>query len=658
MALIAKYGLSIGSSINIKRSDGRVHAAAISGCNDDGGSVTVEWFENEEMKGKEVDFHGLIVLNSLQAVQPPASKPVAAVPAPAVPVPASSNSRERRKSPKAVRREVTNPPVKSQAPAPSKAPSKSEGIQPFQASNPNLKKGDKKIAMMIDDCRARMDIRPFPATQEVFMDKITVCVRKRPLFRRETDKGEMDCVTMPDGELTVVHEAKEKVDLTKYIENHEFRFDYSFEDGCDNEVVYRYTAAPLVRTIFERGMATCFAYGQTGSGKTHTMGGSGPTAPGVYLLAARDVFSLNAGQYAQLGLAVSVSFFEIYAGKVFDLLNKQKRLRVLEDAKNKVQVVGLSEKQVHSTAEVGQLLDLGSRCRATGTTSANAASSRSHAVFQIILRKSDARAKLHGKFSLIDLAGNERGADTANSDRQTRMEGAEINKSLLALKECIRALGRKGSHTPFRASKLTQVLRDSFINPRARTCMIAMISPGRASCEHSLNTLRYANRVKELAPGKRRQTAVPSEPAPEPEEDDDEEVVAAVSEEDQSSWRQDLAMLHMSIRSRGEADGEADGLFDFQEAVANLQEAEERMVEEHRAGIQFNKEMLMEEEKLLDDVESPQGDVEDYARRLDAILATKIEKLQHLRDNLSGFRTHLKQEESASKNVKQGMTLY
>lgn len=79
------------------------------------------------------------------------------------------------------------------------------------------------------------------------------------------------------------------------------------------------------------------------------------------------------------------------------------------------------------------------------------------------------------------------------------MEGAEINKSLLALKECIRALGKKNqAHLPFRASKLTQVLRDSFIGEKSRTCMIAMISPNVASCEHSLNTLRYADRVKEL----------------------------------------------------------------------------------------------------------------------------------------------------------------
>lgn len=106
--------------------------------------------------------------------------------------------------------------------------------------------------------------------------------------------------------------------------------------------------------------------------------------------------------------------------------------------------------------------------------------------------------KLVGKLSFIDLAGSERGADTTDNDKQTRIEGAEINKSLLALKECIRALDNDQIHIPFRGSKLTEVLRDSFVG-NSRTVMISCISPGSGSCEHTLNTLRYADRVKSLS---------------------------------------------------------------------------------------------------------------------------------------------------------------
>lgn len=182
---------------------------------------------------------------------------------------------------------------------------------------------------------------------------------------------------------------------------------------------------------------------------------------------------------------------------MFDLLGDKQKLRVLEDGKQQVQVVGLTEKVVDSVEEVLKLIQHGNVTRTSGQTSANANSSRSHAVFQIVLRPPGS-TRVHGKFSFIDLAGNERGADTSSANRQTRMEGAEINKSLLALKECIRALGKQNAHLPFRVSKLTQVLRDSFIGEKSKTCMIAMISPGLNSCEHTLNTLRYANRVKEL----------------------------------------------------------------------------------------------------------------------------------------------------------------
>uniref|UniRef100_A0A8B9NLQ0 Kinesin-like protein n=1 Tax=Accipiter nisus TaxID=211598 RepID=A0A8B9NLQ0_9AVES len=346
--------------------------------------------------------------------------------------------------------------------------------QDVDATNPNY-----EIMCMIRDFRGSLDYRPLTTADPIDEHRICVCVRKRPLNKKETLMKDLDVITIPSKDVVMVHEPKQKVDLTRYLENQTFRFDYAFDDTAPNEMVYRFTARPLVETIFERGMATCFAYGQTGSGKTHTMGGdfSGKNqdcSKGIYALAARDVFlMLKKPNYKKLELQVYATFFEIYSGKVFDLLNRKTKLRVLEDGKQQVQVVGLQEREVKCVEDVLKLIEIGNSCRTSGQTSANAHSSRSHAVFQIILRR---KGKLHGKFSLIDLAGNERGADTSSADRQTRLEGAEINKSLLALKECIRALGRNKPHTPFRASKLTQVLRDSFIGENSRTCMVTLMS--------------------------------------------------------------------------------------------------------------------------------------------------------------------------------------
>lgn len=91
----------------------------------------------------------------------------------------------------------------------------------------------------------------------------------RSLFDAEISRKEIDVVTVADREHVMVHEPKLKVDLTKYLENQQFRFDYAFDDGADNPLVYYFTAAPLIECVFQGGMATCFAYGQTGSGKTH-----------------------------------------------------------------------------------------------------------------------------------------------------------------------------------------------------------------------------------------------------------------------------------------------------------------------------------------------------------------------------------------------------
>lgn len=143
-----------------------------------------------------------------------------------------------------------------------------------------------------------------------------------------------------------------------------------------------------------------------------------------------------------------------------------------------------------------QLISKGLQGRTSGETGANADSSRSHAILQFQLKRSQDQ-KFFGKMSFIDLAGSERGADTREQNKQTRMDGAEINKSLLALKECIRALDLEKKHLPFRGSKLTQVLKDSFTG-NSKTTMIANVSPANSCCEHTLNTLRYADRVKEL----------------------------------------------------------------------------------------------------------------------------------------------------------------
>lgn len=326
-------------------------------------------------------------------------------------------------------------------------------------------------------------------------------MRKRPASRKEVAQGDLDVVRVTSRRGIEVHEIKRKVDLTRYTEVHDFTYDDVFDESVRTEELYRHTAQPLIGTIFNGNNATCFAYGQTGSGKTFTMmgavkeggklgdeldGGGMPRNPGLYFLAARDIFatldSWHLRHPAPLvkgverkgvpRLAIVIAFYEIYGGKLFDLLNNRESLKALVDAKGDVNVMGLSEQRVSGVEALLKLIDYGNSVRSTGSTGANADSSRSHAVLQITLAEAvtdgkggtvvltDAHTKhvkAKGKFSFIDLAGSERGADTVNTDKKTRLEGAEINKSLLALKECIRSLYQMADYNPFRGSKLTQV---------------------------------------------------------------------------------------------------------------------------------------------------------------------------------------------------------
>ncbi|KAM3867486.1 kinesin-like protein KIF24 [Diretmus argenteus] len=332
---------------------------------------------------------------------------------------------------------------------------------------------------------------PAPNKKQAGDQRISVCVRKRPLTHAENRRGEADVVTTQDRECVMVNESKEAVDLAQYILQHKFYFDQVFGEESSNEEVYQRTAYPLVQHMLNGDKATCFAYGQTGAGKTHTMLGLSPRRPGLYALAARDIFAHLSSLQTPSLLMVFVSFFEIYCGQLYDLLDHRKRLFAREDGQRIVHIAGLTEVRVESVNSLLEVISWGTEQRTQGVSGVNPLSSRSHALLQIQLRSPEQQKA--GRMWFVDLAGSERAVDTKEPDRQSRMEGAEINQSLLALKECIRSLDREQSHTPFRQSKLTQVLKDSFVG-NSKTCMIANISPGHLATEHTLNTLRYADR--------------------------------------------------------------------------------------------------------------------------------------------------------------------
>ncbi|OPJ76763.1 kinesin-like protein KIF2C isoform A [Patagioenas fasciata monilis] len=506
---------------------------------------------------------------------------------------------------------------------------KTKRAQEFDSSCPNW-----EYARMIKEFRETLNYQPMSITDPTEEHRICVCVRKRPLNKQELLRKECDVITIPSKCVLLMHEPKQKVDLTKYLDTQAFRFDFSFDEFSSNEMVYRFTARPLVETIFEGGKATCFAYGQTGSGKTHTMGGdfSGRAqnaSKGIYAFASQDVFLLlNQPKYRNQNLEVYVTFFEIYNGKLFDLLNKKAKLQVLEDGKQQVQVVGLQEKKVSCAEDVIRMIEMGSACRTSGQSFANTCSSRSHACFQILLCR---RGKQLGKFSFVDLAGNERGADTSSADRQTRMEGAEINKSLLALKECIRALGQNKSHTPFRESKLTQVLRDSFIGANSRTCMIAMISPGMSSCDYTLNTLRYADRVKELSPhngGGETQNQM---------------------EIEETGMSGEGSGLPYNL-SKDEEEDISPHLFNYREAMTQISELDEKIVEQLR---EMRQRTVTELDCLLGITEQPDYDLETFVSRTKYFLEEGSRSFLSVKETFDALVAAMQLEEQASKQMSQ-----
>ncbi|XP_062451356.1 kinesin-like protein KIF18B [Rhea pennata] len=282
-----------------------------------------------------------------------------------------------------------------------------------------------------------------------------------------------------------------------------FVFDRVFGEGATQEEVFQHTTREVLDGVLNGYNCSVFAYGATGAGKTYTMLGS-EKSPGIMYLTMVELYKRIEARKHEKSCEVLISYQEVYNEQIHDLLEPKGPLAIREDPEKGVVVQGLSFHQPKSAEQLLEMLANGNKNRTQHPTDANATSSRSHAVFQIYVKQQDRVVGLAqdlqvAKMSLIDLAGSERASVTKTKGERLR-EGANINRSLLALINVINALAdakSKKTHIPYRDSKLTRLLKDS-IGGNCRTIMIAAVSPSVLAYEDTYNTLKYANRAKEI----------------------------------------------------------------------------------------------------------------------------------------------------------------
>ncbi|XP_040398281.1 kinesin-like protein KIF27 isoform X3 [Cygnus olor] len=341
---------------------------------------------------------------------------------------------------------------------------------------------------------------------------VKVAVRVRPLLSKEVLHNHQVCVRLvPNTQQIII--GKDRV----------FTFDFVFGKNSTQEEVYTVCIKPLLVSLTEGYNATVFAYGQTGSGKTYTIGGGhiasvSEDEKGIIPRAIQELFQ-HISENHNIDFRVKVSYIEVYKEELRDLLELEtsvKDLHIREDEKGNTVIVGAKEFQVECADEVMSLLESGNAARHTGTTQMNEHSSRSHAIFTIsICQKQSAESQknsdvpqdsswksvqmIASKFHFVDLAGSERVTKTGNTGERFK-ESIQINSGLLALGNVISALGdpkRKSVHIPYRDAKITRILKDS-LGGNAKTVMITCISPSSSDFDESLNSLKYANRAKNI----------------------------------------------------------------------------------------------------------------------------------------------------------------
>ena len=358
-------------------------------------------------------------------------------------------------------------------------------------------------------------------------DNLKVAIRIRPPLSREMEnnlpfrsiaiasKENNSCslVEYIGAELDEVGRQKEWISNPQMFQIHRFTFDEVFDIESSQKEVYSVSAKPAVNSVLEGYNSTIFAYGQTGTGKTFTMEGftynQYDEKRGIIPRTIEDIFTyIESNSNKDTKFIIRAAYLQIYNEMISDLLkpnNQNKNLNIREDKKKGLYVEHLSEWAVRSPSDIYSLLERGASCREVSNTNMNDVSSRSHAVFMIIVEQLISNSELNGKqitkigkLNLVDLAGSERTRITGATGKQLE-ESKKINKSLSALGNVINALtdSKERKHIPYRDSKLTRLLENS-LGGNCKTTMIATISPAQCSFNESLSTLNFAKRAKNI----------------------------------------------------------------------------------------------------------------------------------------------------------------
>ena len=349
---------------------------------------------------------------------------------------------------------------------------------------------------------------------------ILVCVRCRPLSPLERQLSSFETIRVMENKMIVLMDPIEYNGPTTVFKNRTreqtYAFDFAFDKYSSQKFVFENSTKFLIEGVAGGYNATVFAYGATGAGKTYTMLGEEGN-PGIMPLTLKELFK-EVDKYKDREYKMKFWYLEIYNENIRDLLKFVDRpnniinddneyLDLREDPIKGITVSGITEVNVNNSNDMLKILKRGNRNRTIEATGANETSSRSHAIFQLSLEYKEKNSGIdyeikYSKLSLVDLAGSERASATQNRGLRL-IEGGNINRSLLTLGNCINALcdaaakGIKKIYVPYRDSKLTRLLKDS-LGGNARTVMIANVSPSINTFDDTYNTLKYANRAKNI----------------------------------------------------------------------------------------------------------------------------------------------------------------